>query len=256
MTDSIWEIPVSAPKIRLTEAHIWRIPLDEVAGVDAHHANLSTDEQTRARRFHSRQHALRYTVAHGMLRRILSTYTGVSARALTFARSEFGKPYLSQVEETDSRYVHFNLSHSADIALVAVSVSGNVGVDVEFWRDNVRHLEVAERFFSVAERQALRALGGNVYNVTRGFFSGWSRKEAYLKASGLGISRGLDHFDVSLEPTAPASILADRRDTQAVTRWEMANVDVGAGYSAAIVATAPLSVVRLYDASLNDTSSV
>ncbi|MEP6778371.1 MAG: 4'-phosphopantetheinyl transferase superfamily protein [Gemmatimonadaceae bacterium] len=144
------------------------------------------------------------------------------------------------------------MSHSANMALVAVSVSGEVGVDVEFWRDNVRHLEVAERFFSIAERQALRALDGNMYDVTRGFFSGWSRKEAYIKATGLGISRGLDYFDVSIEPTAPASILADRRDAEGVTRWEMANVDVGVGYSAAIVATAPLSGIRRYDAQLSD----
>ncbi|MEP6778376.1 MAG: 4'-phosphopantetheinyl transferase superfamily protein [Gemmatimonadaceae bacterium] len=103
-------------------------------------------------------------------------------------------------------------------------------------------------FFSVAERQALMALDGNLYDITRGFFSGWSRKEAYIKATELGISRGLDYFDVSIEPTAPASILADRRDENAMTRWEMTNIDVGDGYFAAIVATALLSAIRLYEA--------
>ena len=194
-------------------------------------------------------------MAHSMLRRILTRYTGVSERALTFGKSEFGKPYLDQFADTDSRFVHFNLSHSADLALVAVSTSGAIGVDVEFWRENVRFLEIAERFFSVAERRSLRALGGNTYDIALGFFNGWSRKEAYIKASGLGISRGLDHFDVALEPTAQAAILADRHDVDAVTRWQMANVDVGTGYSAAIVATAPLTSVRLFDAIPNRRSS-
>ena len=254
MTDTGWERPDGAPTIQRAEAHIWRIALDARDDGDAHFSDLSHAEQIKTRRFHSPQHARRYTVAHSMLRRILAGYTGIEAHALTFNKTEFGKPYLAQFQETDSRFVHFNLSHSANIALVAVSVSGEVGVDVEFWRDNVRHIEVAERFFSIAERRALRALralDGNMYDVTRGFFSGWSRKEAYIKASGLGISRGLDYFDVSLEPTAPATILADRRDAQAVTRWKMANVDVGVGYSAAIVATAPLSVIRLYEAQLS-----
>ena len=251
VTDTRWEHPELLTGIRRAEAHVWRIALDADNAIDSHFSDLSQHEQARARRFHLPLHARRYAVAHSMLRRILARYTGIAPRSIAFGATEFGKPFLSQLEQSDSRFVHFNLSHSADIALVAVSASGEVGVDVEFWRDNVRHLEVAERFFSVAERRALRALDGNVYDVTRGFFSGWSRKEAYIKATSLGISRGLDYFDVSIEPSAPASILADRRDDHAVTRWEMADVDVGAGYSAAIVATAPLTVMRCFDAPLD-----
>ena len=251
MTDTRWQVPTASPTLEQGHAHVWRIQLNDDDDSATHFANLSHEERTRAGRLQSPHHARRYTIAHGMLRHILSLYTGVRADALIFAMGEFGKPYLSHPESAGSRFAHFNLSHSADLALVAVSKSGEVGVDVEFWRDNVAHLEIAERFFSPAEREWLRALHGNTHGVMRGFFSGWSRKEAYIKASGLGISRGLNHFDMSLEPNKPA-ILADRHDAQGTTRWAIADIDVGARYSAAIVATAPLSIVRLYDASAFD----
>ena len=247
MTTAEWERPDGRTELQQAEAHIWRILLD---GNDspALFNSLSDDERARAGRFYAPAHAARYTVAHGILRRILSRYTGTRPDLLQFETGEHGKPYLSRVDTGSEPAIYFNLSHSADIALVAVSATGEIGVDVEFWREDVRHLEIADRFFSVAERVALRALESNAQQLMQGFFSGWSRKEAYIKASGLGIARGLEHFDVSLEPAAPATILQDRHDAHAAARWAMVNIDVGLGYSAAIVATAPLQVVRQYDA--------
>jgi 4'-phosphopantetheinyl transferase len=81
-----------------------------------------------------------------------------------------------------------------------------------------------------------------------GFFSAWSRKEAYLKATGHGISRGLDHFDVTLSPGEPARLLADRLEPHALTRWAMTAVPVGAGYSAALVVEGTLDDMLLLDA--------
>ncbi|MDQ6611610.1 MAG: 4'-phosphopantetheinyl transferase superfamily protein [Gemmatimonadota bacterium] len=247
LTAAAWETPADPLDLRNGEAHIWRVPLNH-GSTPADIANLSDAERTRAQRFHSSEHGDRYTVAHGTLRRILSRYTGLSAERLHFAAREHGKPYLTNPGNGAEQTIHFNLSHSADMALVAVSASGEVGVDVEHWRDDVRHVEIAERFFSVAERVALRACGTDLHLVMQAFFAGWSRKEAYIKASGFGISRGLTHFDVSLEATVPAAILGDRLDATATSRWSMADIDVGPGYSAALVATAPLTVIRRYDA--------
>jgi 4'-phosphopantetheinyl transferase len=119
---------------------------------------------------------------------------------------------------------------------------------VERWDADVEHLDLAERFFSPAERDALRALAGDVHAVVSGFFAAWSRKEAYLKATGHGISRGLHHFDVTLAPGAPARLLADRLDSAATTRWVMRGLDVAANYSAAVVASAPVETVVLLSA--------
>lgn len=243
---------------------MWRVPLAPRADIAAHIAILSPDEQERVQRFYYKQHAERYAVAHAVLRRTLAGYLDTDPRELRFTTGEHGKPELaalgaarsaasrsaasrsaasrSDLDESTAP-LHFNLSHSGDLALIAVSQFGGVGVDVERWRTNVEHLEIAERFFSPFERDALRALSGNGDDpepMLRGFFSTWSRKEAYLKATGHGISRGLHHFDVTLERAddlaLPTELLADRLDPGAVARWNLSHVAIDRGYSAALVA--------------------
>ena len=229
--------------------HVWRVRLDDPAAARAMRALLSDDERARADRFFRDEHRVRYAVAHGWKRRILSRYVDVAPEALRFTAGVHGKPSLAGGAAASG--VHFNLSHSADLALVAVARGGPVGVDVERWDAAVEHLELAERFFSPAERDALRALAADEASVVAGFFAAWSRKEAYIKATGHGITRGLDHFDVSLAPDTPC-LLADRLDPAATERWVLTAVPAAPGYSAALVATAPLDQVVVYDA--DDTS--
>lgn len=255
------------------------MPLAPRADIAAHIAILSPDEQERVQRFYYKKHAERYAVAHAVLRRTLAGYLDADPRELRFLTGEHGKPELAALGRAWSAAsgsatsgsaasgsaasggaasasaasrsaahestapLHFNLSHSGDLALIAVSQHSAVGVDVERWRDNVEHLEIAERFFSPYERDALRALSGNgddSERMLRGFFSTWSRKEAYLKATGHGISRGLHHFDVTLERAdalaLPTELLADRLDPDAVARWHLSHVAIDPGYSAALVA--------------------
>jgi 4'-phosphopantetheinyl transferase len=118
-----------------------------------------------------------------------------------------------------------------------------VGVDLERWSEGVEYLELAERFFSPGERRALRALAHVPDLVEAGFFAAWTRKEAYLKATGHGITRGLHHFDVALAPGEPARLLADRLDADATARWTMFALDPAPGYSAALVAASPIGEV-------------
>jgi len=139
--------------------------------------------------------------------------------------------------------VEFNLSHSDDLALVAVARAHQLGVDLERWSEGVEHLELAERFFSPAERDALRALAHAPDLVEAGFFAAWTRKEAYLKATGHGISRGLHHFDVTLAPGEPAQLLADRLDPEATARWSLIALEPAPGFSAALVVASPLGEV-------------
>ena len=211
---------------------------------------LAANEQERVRRFYFPHHGRRYAIAHSALRQILAAYKHVDPRALLFSVGEHGKPELRAGGVINPQELHFNLSHSGDLALLAVARHGAVGVDVERWRTNVQHLEIAERFFSPYERDALRALSSEDA-ILRGFFSTWSRKEAYLKATGHGIARGLHHFDVTMEPSAApesasasnhspvlrARLIADRLDAEALQRWVMTHIDVGPGYSGALVST-------------------
>ena len=220
--------------------HVWRVPLDDARAAGSLRPVLNDEERARADRFFRDEHRTRFVIAHGWKRRILARYVGAPEAALRFVCGPHGKPAIVG-QERDG--LHFNLSHSGDLALVAVARGGEVGVDVERWDAEVEHLELAERFFSPAERDALRALAGDPEAVVAGFFAAWSRKEAYLKATGHGITRGLHHFDVTLAPGVAPALLADRLDQAATARGTLRGVDVGAGYSAALVARAPLREV-------------
>lgn len=224
--------------------HVWRVRLDTAARLADTESQLSHDELHRASRFHFDRDRERYVRSHVALRTILSEYAGDPGSHLAFEAGPFGKPALASVGSA-SRKLEFNLSHSGDWALIAVAAQ-SVGVDVERWDAAVECLELAEHYFSHAERLALRSLVTGEA-LTRGFFQAWSRKEAYLKATGMGISDGLHHFDVSLHPDEPAALLADRNDPAARDRWSMASVDVGAGYSAAVVVEGPMVTVELFD---------
>jgi 4'-phosphopantetheinyl transferase len=198
----------------------------------------------RARRFHAERHRRRFAVAHGALRQILSAYLEQAPESITFTTGPYGKPVLA---EARPRRLEFNLSHSGELALVAVAWDRPVGVDLEEWEHEMNHLELAERFFSPAERRALRELAASADDLVRGFFAAWSRKEAYLKASGHGVTRGLHHFDVTLAPHEPARLVEDRRDATALERWRMVAFPPAPGFSGALVVAAPLDELLLFD---------
>lgn len=236
-----WRSP-PAPVLGERAVHVWRIHVDDELP-DVNWSVLSDDEHDRARRFHFEVHRRCFVAAHAATRRILAFYAHVNPLSLQFTEGEFGKPSL-----TNGNGLEFNLSHSGDLALLAVSRERAVGVDVERWNEETEHLTLAEHFFSEAECEALRGLAQANEQVVAGFFAAWSRKEAYIKASGHGITRGLHHFAVSLVPGEPARVIADQLDDMAADRWIMRDLPAGDGYSAALVAAAPVDDVLLFSA--------
>ena len=234
-----WD-PRPHPPLGAHDVHVWRVPLDDETRVESYWALLDDEERRRATRFVRDVHRRRFIAAHGALRTILAGYLDARPTALAFVNGEHGKPALRNVTGRPS--VEFNLSHSDDLALVAVARARAVGVDLERWSE-VEHLELAERFFSPGERDALRALAHAPHLVEAGFFAAWTRKEAYLKATGQGIARGLHHFDVALTPGEPARLLADRLDDAATARWSMIALEPAPGYSAALVVASPIGDV-------------
>lgn len=192
---------------------------------------LDASELERGARLRFEGHRVRHAVSHGLLRTLVGHYLRRPPAALRFGEGEFGKPHL---EDEDRGRLVFNLSHSGDVVLIALARDGNLGVDVEGWTERMDEQGVecvADSVFSATERAALRRL--DPANRRVAFFEIWSRKEAYLKATGLGVSHGLDHFDVSAE-RGDARLLADRRGTSAVGEWALYDLAPGPGYSGAL----------------------
>jgi 4'-phosphopantetheinyl transferase len=243
---SPWQMRTDCPELDEAAVHVWRIHLDQPDMARALRHVLSPDERARADRFYAEQHRTRFAIAHGWLRLVLGRYLREPPESLSFSEGEHGKPVLRGA--VGARGIDFNLSHSSDVALVAVA-GGPVGVDVERQAEDVEHLDLAKRFFSADECAALQTVADVPAAVVDGFFATWTRKEAYLKATGHGITRGLRHFDVTYLPGMPARLLADRRDADATNRWAIASFDAAPGYSAAVVAEAPMRDVELFEPS-------
>jgi 4'-phosphopantetheinyl transferase len=165
-----------------------------------------------------------------VLREILGHYLDREPGALSFRYNAFGKPSLS--DAPDRERIRFNVSHTDDIALYALARHRDVGVDIERVRTDMARERIAERFFSAREVATLRALDPALQHAA--FFACWTRKEAYKKARGEGISVGLDRFDVSLAPHEPAAILASREAGEAPARWCLHHLVPAPGFIGAV----------------------
>lgn len=191
---------------------------------------LSSDELIRADGFKFRADSQRFIAAHGQLRIILGQYMEVKSDGLRFHQTEYGKPYV--VCERSLPPPNFNMSHSHDLVLYAFANQRAVGVDVEYIRPELAEEQIAERFFSFREIHALRSLP--VELRAKSFFNCWTRKEAFIKAKGMGLSIPLDQFDVTLLPGEPAALLKTIWDETEARRWSLHDIDVGQDFAAAI----------------------
>jgi 4'-phosphopantetheinyl transferase len=228
-----WLLPPAGVALPDGDVHIWRASLRAAAPrVAALRRILSPDEVERAERFYFRRDREGFVVARGLLREILSLYLpGLKPDRLRFRYDRYGKPALEG--ENGAGGLHFNLSHSAGVALYAISRGGRVGVDVEEVRD-VRDYElIAERHFAPDEISVLRALKHDARRES--FFHCWARKEAYVKAVGEGLSLPLDQFAVSLPPEQPERLLHTKYAPAEAGRWSLRGLVPAPGYAGAVV---------------------
>jgi 4'-phosphopantetheinyl transferase len=202
---------------------VWRVGMESgpecLTGVEA---VLSREELSRAGAFRSVRDYRRFVVAHTALRHILSQYTGIRPGELRFTKGSQGKPCLAAITS-----VRFSLSYSGEIAVIAVSQHGEIGVDVERVR-NLAWGRLANRHFTPREVSTLHALVRS--ERRRGFFRLWTCKEAFLKAVGVGLTAPLNSFEVELQPGRPASLREDEGET-----WALSELEVPADYVAAVV---------------------
>lgn len=187
---------------------------------------LDAQEKDRASRFYFDEHRRRFIIAHAATRFILASYLGIAAADVRFELNSYGKPSLRSASTPV-----FSLSHSHEKALFAVAGDGEIGVDIE-WSRNLRHVDLAERYFSAIERDALDQLAAD--KKIEGFFSCWTRKEAYIKAKGLGLSIPLNAFSVEASPDLPAALIESRYVPDDAERFQIWDLPVIAGYTAAL----------------------
>ncbi|HEY9828851.1 MAG TPA: 4'-phosphopantetheinyl transferase superfamily protein [Stenomitos sp.] len=210
--------------------HIWQVSLDPSQHRLEHLQEiLAEDEQARAQRFRFDVDRERFIIARGCLRQVLSGYVGVAPQALCFSYGSHGKPVLANPRAAQS--LHFNVSHSHQVALYAIASNWPVGIDVEHIH-TVEWRELAKHVFSAKEQLALQHITAPLQQEA--FFKGWTRKEAFVKALGQGLSIPLDQFDVTLHPQEPAAILNITWNPEETAQWQLIDVSPSADYCGAL----------------------
>lgn len=227
------------------ELNLWLIDMDEAANlVDSFYPLLSEDEKARSARLIIPVVRNRFILARGAMRVLIADAVSCTPEALQFVYGVHGKPALRNCPDSG---VQFNISHSAGMALLAVNRHCPVGVDIERVRPDRPFLKLSERFFSGFESAELASLPESY--VMDGFYSCWTRKEAYLKAIGTGLATPLNAFDVTLRPEDAPALYGQRIDPDETSRWRIFNVEVPPGYRAAVATgwKSPEIIIRKWD---------
>jgi 4'-phosphopantetheinyl transferase len=228
-----WNSPLRTMMLDDHEVHVWRSELDvSMAELGTLAKTLALDEQARAARFRFPRDQQHFIAARGMLRRILARYLDRDPAKLQFCYGPFGKPALASTSGVDG--LRFNVSHSQGFALHAVSLHRELGVDLECIRKDFPWEPIAKSFFSPEEIAALSAVPPNL--KYEAFFNCWTRKEAFVKANGGGLSLGLDRFSVSLIPGEPVVSLKIEDNPREASRWGLEQLTPWPGYTAALAA--------------------
>jgi 4'-phosphopantetheinyl transferase len=235
-----WTICADPPNPSDDDVHVWRISLvqpDHV--IDSVRALLTPDEQARATRFHFARDRDRSIIGRGSLRVLLGRYLGTAPERVNFAYGAFGKPALAN----PSPGIEFNLTHAGELALCAVARRRPVGIDLEPIRPMPDAERIATRFFSPREQAELLGLPSE--ERAAAFLRCWTRKEAFIKALGEGLSHPLDQFDVTLAANMPARLVSVIGRPGDVDRWQLLHIDPGPAYVGALVVERPCASVCL-----------
>lgn len=222
--------PISRP--RDNEAHVWTVLISTwLPQLSFFERLLSKEERLRAARFVRQEDRTRSIVAHGFLRQLLGGYLSAEPTGLAFTQNEFGKPALAPTHGEPA--LSFNLSHSGDVILYALTADRRIGVDIEEIRNSSDLMEVAKGQFS--EREFVALQGMSEAEKTDAFFRCWTRKEAYLKARGEGLGYPLKNFSMSIGRAEPPAVEWAADEPAAAERWAVMDLAEIPGYAGAVV---------------------
>ena len=216
--------------LKENKVHIWGVESNKMdALADQFKKTLSDDERKRAEHFYFDYLRKSFIISHGALRTILSYYISTKPEQVKFRFGEHGKPYLDWDSPLD---VRFNITHSRELTLIAITLGRELGIDLEAIRP-IRDLErLAERFFSPDENSTLQTVP--VHQRLEAFFNCWTLKEAYIKATGEGFSRPFRTFDVAFLPRDSARIVNVAGSPKESERWSLIEFSPAGGYIAAL----------------------
>jgi 4'-phosphopantetheinyl transferase len=222
-------LPHTVTQLDNNEIQVWLIEFDRFGDDEgAWRTGLVDEEQKRAALYRFARDRKQYAVTRTCLRSLLASYLETKPLAVDIRYAEHGKPYLSGPYGD----LQFNVSHSDGVALLAFCRGKMLGVDVERIREDVEAEDIAKRFFSPAEQSALLHLSAE--RRRQAFFACWTRKEAFIKAIGDGLSLPLHQFDISVDPGQPAALLATRPVSTEAGEWSLCDLEVPCGYAAAL----------------------
>ena len=263
---SLWANPPEMPILAEAEIHVWRAMLDlPPSKIEALELILSADELARAQRFRFAKDRTHFIAARGQLRAILGRYLAREPQSLSFTYNDYGKPSLASMPArrtggrpqgsplrepgvTQDDGLSFNVSHAQGMALYAFTRNRAIGVDVEYIQSQMEWESIAEHFFSPYEVNVLKAVSPDMRPIA--FFNCWTRKEAYIKARGMGLSLALDSFDVSLTPGEPAALLGIRENGQDIANWSLYALHPGSNYIAALAVEGHASSLQYWQCDL------
>ncbi len=248
MNSILWERPPVKLSISRPELHIWRVDLNNVSYPFKDFISLLSPEEIERSEcfvFDRDRYRYRYQVTHSMKRLILANYLNCDPQCLRFEVGSYGKPALAKLRNLLN--IQFNISHSRDLILIAITMEDSVGVDVEYY-DKKRSIEgLGEIIFSPLEKLFFSALN-NQEGKKRAFFRCWTRKEAYLKAIGIGLTQDLTSISVDLnESVSSPDGLKISTQSQSINSWKLFPLDID-NYIANTVATSFQKTLFFYKA--------
>jgi 4'-phosphopantetheinyl transferase len=237
-------MPPSEMALNSDEVHVWRVSLNaSQETIERLRQYLAPDERARAERFRFAKDHNQFIIGRGLLRALIGRYLACEPHEVCFGYSSYGKPSLDGYQAEAG--LQFNISHSHQLALLAFMYRKDIGIDIEYMRPDVEFEQLAEHFFSPDERAVLLGVPPPLRQQT--FYNCWTRKEAYIKARGEGLSIPLDIFDVSLRPGEPAALLQSRENPAEVTRWSLHALTPGEHYAAALAVEGVHWQLRCWD---------
>ncbi len=243
-----WHAPPANPPLDEGEVHVWRVPLDDVA--DAHFSILqkflTSDEIDRANRYHLEKDRRRFITRRGLLRQTLADYMRTDPSLLGIRYNGFGKPYI--LPKSDQPAPYFSVSHSGGLALLAFAGNQQLGVDIELVKPLSDLEVVAQQFFAQGEIDVIRALPKDAR--VDAFYRCWTRKEAYIKGVGNGLSIPLDSFEVSLEE-ASAELLRTDDSLDGADGWSLYGLAPGPNFVGALAFKGQVAKIELFDVELS-----
>ena len=234
-----------APKMLVfpvNRVDIWKVDLNQATTEAPGASILSIDEQERAARSHFEKDRIHFSRCRSALRNLLAAYLAMPPDEIHFDYQANGKPQLAV--EQNPNALQFNVSHSGGLALIAIGSEHRLGVDIETMRRDIDAERLAERFFSIRERAGLRELS-DVLRV-RGFFACWTRKEAFLKATGTGLSFSLADFSVTTHPGRDPELEELEGNLDAGKQWLLKDLGVGDEHHATVAVEDPQARIETY----------